>query len=54
MVGNSVDAAADKKGGGKGKCYVCGGEEQFAHKQCDLCRSLEHRTCDCEQRCWPK
>ena len=41
---------ADKKGGGRGKCYVCGSEEHFAHKYCGLCRSLEHRTCDRKER----
>ena len=45
------DAATDqKRGGGRGKYYVCGSEEDFAHKECDLCKSLEHRTLDCEQR----
>ena len=44
------DAPADKKGRGRGKSYVCGSEEHFAHKHCDLCRSLEHRSCDCEKR----
>ena len=39
-----------QKGGGRGKCYVCGREEHFAHKHCGLCRSLEHRTRDCEER----
>ena len=34
------DAPADKKGGGRGKCYVCGSEKHFAHKHCGLCRSL--------------
>ena len=28
----SGDAPADKKGGGRGKCYVCGSEERFTHK----------------------
>ena len=42
--------AADKKSGGRGKCYVCGSEEHLAHKHCGLCRSLEHRTRDCEER----
>ena len=41
-IERSGDAAADKKGGGRGKCYVCGSEEYFAHKLCGLCRSLEH------------
>ena len=31
-VKNPGDAAADKKGGGRGKCYVSRGEEHFAHK----------------------
>ena len=46
------DAAANQKGGGgRGKCYICGSEEHFAHKHCGLCRSLENRTCgDCEKR----
>ena len=44
------DAAADKKGGGMGKCYVCGSKEHIAHKHCGLCRRLEHRTRDCEER----
>ena len=49
-IGKSGDAAADKKGGSRGNCYVCGSEEQFAHKHCGLCRSLEHRTRDYEER----
>ena len=44
------DAAADKKNRGRGKCYVGESEEHFAHKQCGLCRSLEHRTRDREER----
>ena len=44
------DATADKKGGGRGKCYTCGSKEHFAHKHWGLCRSLEHRTRDCEQQ----
>ena len=47
---SSGDAAADKKGGGKGKCYVCGSEEHLAHKHCGLCKSLEHGTRECEER----
>ena len=31
-MGNSRDIPADKKGGGWGKCYVCGSEKHFAHK----------------------
>ena len=46
----SVDAAAIKKDVGRGKCYVCGSEEHFAHKYYGLCKRLEHRTCDCEER----
>ena len=34
----------------EGKCYVCGCEEHLAHKHCGSCRSLEHRTRDCEER----
>ena len=45
-TGKSRDAAADW-GGGRGKCYVCGSEDHFARKHCDLCRSLKHRTRDC-------
>ena len=43
--------AADdkKKGGGSGRCYICGSEEHPAHRHCcGLCKSLEHRTRDCE------
>ena len=44
-------AADDKKeGGGSGRCYICGSEEHFAHRHCGLCKSLEHRTRDCEER----
>ena len=44
--------AADdkKKGGGSGRCYICGSEEHLAHRHCGLCKSLEHRTRDCEER----
>ena len=45
------DAADDnKKGGGSGRYYICGSEENLAHRHCDLCKSLEHRTRDCEER----
>ena len=44
------DAAADKKDGGKRKCYICGIEENLAHKHCDLCKNLEHRTRECEEQ----
>ena len=44
-------AADDKnKGGGSGRCYICGSEEHFAHRHCGLCKSLEHRTQACEER----
>ena len=44
-------AADDKKeGGGSGGCYICGSEEHLAHRQCGLCKSLEHWTRDCEER----
>ena len=49
-IEKSEDAPTDKKGGVRGKCYVCGSEEHFAHKYCGLCKSLEHRTRDCEKR----
>ena len=39
-----------KEGGGSGRCYICGSEEHFAHWRCGLCKSLEHRTRDCEER----
>ena len=43
-------AADDKKeGGGSGRCYICGSEEHLAHRQCGLCKSLEHRTRNCEE-----
>ena len=44
--------AADdkKKGGGSSRCYICGSEEHLAHRHCCLCKSLEHRTRDCEER----
>ena len=44
--------AADnkKEGGGSGRCYICGSEEHLAHRHCGLCKSLEHRTQDCEER----
>ena len=44
--------AADdkKKGGGSGRCYIYGSEEHRAHGHCGLCKSLEHRTRDCEER----
>ena len=44
-------AADDKKrGGSSGRCYICGSEEHLAHRHCGLCKSLEHRTRDCEER----
>ena len=43
-------AADEKEGGGSGRCYICGSEEYLAHRHCGLCKSLEHRTRDCEER----
>ena len=49
--GETSRAAHDrKKGGGSGRCYICGSEEHLAHRHCGLCKSLEHRTRDCEER----
>ena len=44
--------AADekKKGGGSGRCYICGSEEHLAHRHCGLCKSLKHQTQDYEER----
>ena len=39
-----------KEGGGSGRCYICGSEEHLAHRHCGVCKSLEHRTRDCEER----
>ena len=39
-----------KEGGGSGRCYICVSEEHLAHRHCGLCKSLEHRTRDCEER----
>ena len=39
-----------KEGGGSGRCYICGSEEHLAHRHCGLCKSLEHRTRDFEER----
>ena len=49
-IENSGDTATDKNGGVRGKCYVCKSDDNFAHKHCGLCRSLEHRTYDCAER----
>ena len=38
-----------QKGGGSGRCYICGSEEHLTHRHCGLCKSLEHRTRDCEE-----
>ena len=44
-------AAVDKKkGGSSGRCYICESEEHLEHRHCGLCKSLEHRTRDCEER----
>ena len=48
--GKSGDANDKKGGGGSGRCYICGSEENFAHRYCGLYKSLEHRTRDCEER----
>ena len=44
--------AADdkKKGDGSGRCYICGSEKPLAHRHCGLCKTLEYRTQDCEDR----
>ena len=39
-----------KKRGGSRRCYICGSEEHLAYRHCGLCKSLEHRTRDCEER----
>ena len=49
-IEKSGDAAAENKGGGRGKCDVRGSEKHIAHKHCRLCRRLEHRTRNCEER----
>ena len=41
-------AADDRKE--SGRCYICGDEEHLAYRHCGLCKSLEHRTRDCEER----
>ena len=44
-------AADDKKeGSGSGRCYICGSEEYLTDRHCGLCKSLEHRMRDCEER----
>ena len=50
IIEKTGDASVDQNGGGRGKCYVCGSEEHLVHKYCGLCRSLKHRTRDCEER----
>ena len=45
----SGDGAADK-GRGSGKYCACGSEEHFVHRHYSLCRILEHRTRNCEER----
>ena len=52
--------AADdkKKGGGSGRCYICGSKEHLAHRNGGLCKILEHRTRDVRSaelkkaQCW--
>ena len=48
-IEKSEDAAADKKGGGRGKYHVCGSEEHFAYKHRGLCRSLDERGAEKER-----
>ena len=49
-ISKKYGAADDKKkGGGSGRCYICGSEEHLAHRHCGLCKSLEHRTQNCEE-----
>ena len=44
-------AADDKeKGSSSRRCCIYGSEENLAHRHCGLCKSLEHRTGDCEER----
>ena len=47
--GTSGAADDKKKVGGSGSCYIYGSEEHLAHRHCGLCKSLEHRTRDCEE-----
>ena len=49
---SETPGAADdkKKGGGSGRCYIWGSEEHLANRHCGLCKSLEHRTRDYEER----
>ena len=47
---NSGAADDKKEGSGSGSCYICGSEEHLAHRHCGLCKNLEHRTRDCEER----
>ena len=49
---SEISRAADdkKEGSGSGRCYICGSEEYLAHRHCGLCKSLGHRTRDCEER----
>ena len=49
---SETSGAADdkKKGGGSGRCYICGSEEHLAHRHYGLCKSIEHRMGDCEER----
>ena len=49
---SETSGAADdkKKGGGSGRCYICESEEHLAHRHYGLCKSIEHRMGDCEER----
>ena len=49
--GEEQETADDKEeSSGSGRCYICGTEERLAHRHCGLCKRLEHRTRDCENR----
>ena len=44
-------AANDKKkGGGSGRCYICGSEEHLTHRPYGLSKNLQHRERDSEER----
>ena len=54
------DVAADRKSEDRDKCYVCGSEEDIAHKHCGLCKawSTGFAIVVSEElrrvQCWPK
>ena len=59
-IEKSGDAAADKKGGGRGKCYVYGSEEHFVHSTVACAEVLVTRLVIVRReelrrvRCWLK